>query len=97
MSGHGASVPKESPDKQRIPRKNKINNTLDTSIKGKESIQETWNPSKMEKEDSIPDIEKKTPPLFQNKEDYIGDNNEKTRESDDSTSETDVYARNLGK
>ena len=57
MSGHGASVSSESLDKQRIPRKNKINNTSDTHIKGKYNIQEIDNPSKREKEDSIPDVE----------------------------------------
>ena len=55
----------------------------------------------MAKEGSITDIEKnnneKTPPLFKNKGDYIGDTNEKTRGSDDSPSETDGYVRNLGK
>ena len=35
MSGHGASVSSESPDKQRIHCKNKMNNNSDTSIKGK--------------------------------------------------------------
>ena len=39
----------------------------------------------------------KKPPTFKNKEDYIGDTNEKTRESNDSSSETDGCARNLGK
>ena len=58
MSGHGASVSGESPDKQRIPRKNKIRRTLDTSIKGKEIIQVPDNPSKSAKEDNIPDVEK---------------------------------------
>ena len=69
-------------------------------IKGRENIQEPDNSSKRSKEDSITNEEKhnlKTPPQSKNKEDYIGDNNEKTRESDDSTSETDVYARKLGK
>ena len=42
-------------------------------------------------------ITKKTPPPFKNKEDYIGDTNEKTRESDDSISETGGCARNLSK
>ena len=59
MSWHGASVSSESPDKQRIPHKNKTKNTFDTSIKVKESIQEPENPSKRAKEDSIPDVEKK--------------------------------------
>ena len=100
MSGPGASVTTESPEKQRITRMNRRKKTLDTLIKGKEIIQELYNPSKREKEDSIPDEEKhnkKTPPPFKNKEDYIGDINEKTRESDDSTSETDGCVRNLGK
>ena len=39
---------------------------------------------------------KKTPPPFKNKEDYIGDTNERTRESDDYTSETAGCTRNLG-
>ena len=42
-------------------------------------------------------ITKKTPPPFKNKEDYIGDTNEKTHESDDSPSKTDGCASNLGK
>ena len=49
MSGHGSSVSNESPDKQRIPQNNKRKNNLDTSIKGKESIQETYNQSKRQK------------------------------------------------
>ena len=56
--------------KKLIPRKNKINNTSETSIKGKESIQVPDKPSKRSKEDSIPNVEKKiTPPPFKNKED----------------------------
>ena len=39
---------------------------------------------------------KKTPASFKNKEDYIGDTNEKTRGSDNFPSETDGYVRNLG-
>ena len=39
---------------------------------------------------------KKTPPPFKNNQDYRGDNNEKTREYDDSPSDTDGCARNLG-
>ena len=96
MYGHGSSVSSKSPDKQLIPCKNKINDTSDTQIKGKESIQELDNPSKSSKQDSIPDVEKKKPPPFKNKEDYIGDNNEKTRGPDDSPSETDVCVSNLG-
>ena len=49
----------------------------------------------------MPDVENnnnnKTDLLFKNKEDYIGDTNEKTRCSDDSPSETDNCAGNLGK
>ena len=69
-------------------------------IKGKEIIQEPDNPSKREKEDIIPDEENnnnKTSPPFKNKEDYIGNTNEKTREYNDSSSETDGCVRNLGK
>ena len=36
------------------------------------------------------------PPPFKNKEYYIGGTNEKTREPDDSPSDTDNCARNLG-
>ena len=46
MSVHGESVSSVTPDKQRIPRKNKRKKTSDTFIKGKESIQEPDNPSK---------------------------------------------------
>ena len=98
MYGHGSSVSSKSPDKQLIPCKNKINNTSDTQIKGKESIQELDNPSKTSKQDSIPDVENKsdkTPAPFKNKEDYIGDTNEKICGSDNYTSATDGYVRKL--
>ena len=49
MSGHGTIVSSESPDKQCITCKNKIRNTSDTSIRGKESIQEPDKPSKRSK------------------------------------------------
>ena len=49
MSGPGESVTSEFLYKKRILRKNKIKKTLDTSIKGKESIQEPENPSKRAK------------------------------------------------
>ena len=78
MSGHRESLSSVTPDKQHIHRKNKINKTSDTLIKGKESIQKPDNPSKRAKEASIPDVEKmskKTPPPLKNKEDYIGDTN----------------------
>ena len=46
MSVHGESVSSVTPDKQRIPRKNKRKKTSDTLIKGKESIQEPDNSRK---------------------------------------------------
>ena len=64
MSGHGASVSSVTPDKQRTTRKNKRNNTSDTSIKGKYIIQVPDNPSKIQKEDIIPDVEKKNNPTI---------------------------------
>ena len=100
MSRHGESVPSVTPDKQRIPRKNRRKKTSDTPIKEKGSIQEQDSPNKRAKEDGITDVENiqiRTPAPFKNKEDYIGDTNEKTRGSDDSPSETDGYARNLVK
>ena len=60
MSGHEKSVSSVTPDKQHIPRKNKIKKTSETLITGKESIQEPYKPSKREKEDSIPGVEKIT-------------------------------------
>ena len=100
MSGPGSNVSSESPDKQCINCKNERKKTLDNSIKEKESIQELDNPSRREKDDSIPDVEKnnlkKTPPLFENKEDYIVDTNYKTRVSNYSPSETGGCVSNLG-
>ena len=71
---------------------------METLIKGKESIQEQDNTSKREKEDSIIDKKhnKKKPQPFKNKFYYRGDTNDKTRESDDSTSDTYFCAINLG-
>ena len=40
---------------------------------------------------------KKTPPPLKNKEDYIGDTNEKKHGSDDSPSENDGCVSNMGK
>ena len=57
MSGHGASVSIESPNKQRITHNNKRKNTPETLIKGRETIQVPDKPSKSAKEDSIPDVE----------------------------------------
>ena len=42
-------------------------------------------------------IPKKTPPSFRHKVDYEGDTNEKTRGSDNSSSENDDCLRNLNK
>ena len=67
--------------------------------KGKIYIQVPDNPSKRSKEDIITDEEKIiiiTPPPFKNREDYIGDTNEKTRGSNNYPSETDGCVRNLG-
>ena len=99
MSGHGKSLSSVTPDQQRIPLNNKRKKTSDTSITGKEIIQEPYNPSKRAKEDSTPDVEKsikKTPPPFKNKEHYIFNTNEKTHGLYDCPSETDGCAINLG-
>ena len=58
MSGHRASVFGESPDKQRITQKNKVNNTSDISFKRKETIKVPDNLSKSTKEDIKPDVGK---------------------------------------
>ena len=100
MFGNGESVSSVTPDKQRITCNNKRKKTSETLITGKEIIQESDNPSKRAKEDSIPDVENnnqiKTPAPFNNKEDYTGDTNEKNRGSCDSPSETGGCARKLG-
>ena len=68
-------------------------------IKGKEINQEPDNPNKRAKEDSILDVEKnhqiRTPALFENKEDCIGNTNEKTCGSNDSPSETNICEKDL--
>ena len=67
-------------------------------ITGNEITQEPDNPSKKSKVDSSIDeknIIKKTLPPYKNKQDYVGGTNDKTRESDDSPSDTDGCARNL--
>ena len=67
-------------------------------ITGNDSIQEPDNPSKKEKIDGSIDENNnnlKTPPPYKNKQDYVGGTNDKTRESDDSPSDTDGCARNL--
>ena len=58
MFGHGESLSNVTPDKQLIPLNNKMKQDLNTSIKGKVSIQEPDKPSKISKQDSIPDVEK---------------------------------------
>ena len=106
MSVHGESLSSVTIDQQLIPCKNKRKKNSYTYITGKESNQESYNSSKRTKEDSIPNVEKlfqkkhlhrleirKT--TFGNKEDYIGDTNEKTHGSDVFPSETDGCARNL--
>ena len=40
-------------------------------------------------------IKKLTPPLYKNKQDYVGGNNYKTREFDYYPSDTDGFARNI--
>ena len=69
MYVHGESLSIVAPDKQRIPRKNNIKKTSDTPIKGIESIQVPYKPSKRAKQDSIRDAENnnnnnKTPTPF---------------------------------
>ena len=68
-------------------------------ITGNDSIQEPDNPSKKAKMDSISDEKKhnlkKTPPPCKNKQDCVDGSNDKTHESDNSTSDTDSCARNL--
>ena len=100
MYRHGANITTILPNKERIPCKVKGMNFLETLIKGKESIQELYNPSKTAKEDSIIDERKhnptKTPPPFKNKVDYRADTNEKTRKSQEYSSDTDGFSRNLG-
>ena len=59
MSGYIESLSSVTPDQQRIPRENKRNKTSDTLIMRKETIQEPVNPSKSEKEDTIPYVGKK--------------------------------------
>ena len=93
-----SSVTTEWPDKKLIPHNNKRKKTSDTLIKGKKSIQEPDNLSKIAKKDSVPDVEIiiiKTPPTNENKEDCIDDTNEKTHCSNYSPIETDGE-RNLG-
>ena len=96
MYGHREKLPSVTPDQQRIQRKNKIKKTPDTLITRKETIQEPIHPCKMEKEYTIPDVEKvvkKRTQFFRNTVDYRGDTNEKTHGSDYFPSETDGCVR----
>ena len=104
MSVHGASITTISPDRDRIPRKNKKKNLSEILITGNEITQEPDNPNKKAKMDSSIDEMKPnlklTPPPYTNKHEYIDGTNEKTCdaqtcESDDSPSDTDGCARNL--
>ena len=68
-------------------------------ITGNEITHEPDNPSKKAKLESSIDGNnnnlKKTPPPYKNRQDCIGGTNDKTRESDDSPSNTDGCARNM--
>ena len=99
MSRHGASINNVFPQKECTPRNFKRNKISETLIKGKQINQEPYNPSKREKVDSIIDEKrhnKKTAPQFKNKEDCISGTNENAHEYDESASDTDICARNLG-
>ena len=61
MCRPGAVVTIVSPDKQRILLKDKRDKNSETLIKGKYIIQEPDDPSKREKNDSIPDAGKHNP------------------------------------
>ena len=86
-------------DRERIPGDNFKKGTFKNSITGNEITQETYNPSKKAKvysriDETKPNL-KLTPLPYTNKLEYLGGNNEKTREFDDSPSDTDGCARNL--
>ena len=84
----GESLVSVTPDQQRIPCKNKINKTPYSSVIRKEPIEDTVNPRKISKEDTVTDLEKdslhKTPPYFLHKLYYEGDTDENNCCSDDS-------------
>ena len=67
----------------------------------KEPIGDTANPRKISQEYTVTDVEKgsqhKTPRLFQNKEEYEGDTDEKNRFTDDSRTDNDDCVRHLYK
>ena len=58
MSGHRESLSNVTPNKQRIPCKNKRTKTSETLITRKETIQEPVSPSKRAQEGTIPYVEK---------------------------------------
>ena len=98
MSVHGASITTLLPDRDRISRKNEKKKLSEISITGNKITQEPDNPSKKEKVDSSIDETKpnlKLTPPYKNKQDYVGGTNYKTREYNDSPSDTDGCARNL--
>ena len=68
-------------------------------ITGNKITQEPDNPSKKEKLDSSIDETKNnlklTPPPYKNKQDCVGGTYDKTREYDDSPSDTNGCARNI--
>ena len=99
MSVHIESITTVSPNKDFIPQKNLKKKLSEISITGNKITQEPDNRSKKEKvvssiDETKPNL-KLTPPPYKNNQDYIGGTNEKTREYDDSPSDTDGCARNL--
>ena len=104
MSVLGASITTVSPDGDCIPRKKKNKKVSEISITGNKITEDPDNLGKKTKVGSIIDGTKipveLTPPPSTNKQDYEGGTNEKTRDSltretSDSPSNTDSYARNL--
>ena len=98
MSVHGASITTISPDKDRIPKKGEKKKLSEILIIGNEITQEPDNQSKKAKADSSiyeKNLIEKTPPPYKTRQGYEGGNNDKTRESDYSPSDTDACAKNI--
>ena len=98
MSAHGASITTVLPDKHCIPWKIKKKKLSEISITGNKITQEPDKPSKKAKMDSSIDDNNnhlKKPPPYKNNQDYVGGNNYKTHEYNDSQSDTDGFARNI--
>ena len=104
MYVHWGSKTNISPDRYRIPRKNKKKKLSEISITGNKITQEPDNQSKKSEVGSSIDETKinveLTPPPNTNKQDYSGGTNDKTRdsqthESEDSRSDTYGCARNI--